>query len=96
METKHSPAPWFIDPILGSTVLHGGEGGPFLVARIAMHDREEGLANARIVASAPQMLAMLQELRECAEYWSEYDVPVGIVDRIDAVIATALGVSPNT
>lgn len=30
---------------------------------------------------------MLKELRECASYWSEHAVPVGIVDRLDATIA---------
>lgn len=36
---------------------------------------------------------MLQELAESAEYWSEYDVPVGIVDRINDAIAKAGGES---
>lgn len=52
--------------------------------------------NGRLIAAAPELLAMLQELRECAEYWSEYDVPVGIVERLDSVIAKALGVQPST
>jgi hypothetical protein len=33
------------------------------------------------------MLPVLIELRECAEYWSEYYVPLGIHERIDAAIA---------
>ena len=33
----------------------------------------------------------LRELRECAEYWSEYDVPLGIVERLDSVIKQAAG-----
>lgn len=37
---------------------------------------------------------VLIELRESASYWSEYDVPVGIVDRIDAAINTAREVKP--
>lgn len=52
-------------------------------------------ADARLIAAAPDLLEMLQELRECADYWSEYDVPVGIVERMDAVLAKALGVPPN-
>jgi thiamine monophosphate synthase len=28
------------------------------------------------------LLSVLQELEESAEYWGEYDVPVGIQDRI--------------
>lgn len=44
-----------------------------------------------IVAAAPEMLEMLLELRECAEYWSEYDVPLGIVERLDETIRKARG-----
>jgi len=36
-------------------------------------------------------LAVLEELRESASYWSEYDVPVGIVERIEAAIRKARG-----
>ena len=37
------------------------------------------------------MLKMLTELQECAEYWSEYDVPLGIVERIESAIRKARG-----
>src|SRR5574344_1261143 len=32
---------------------------------------------------AQQMSSALKELQESAYYWSEYDVPLGIVDRIN-------------
>ena len=35
------------------------------------------------------MLAVLQELQESASYWGEYDVPLGIVERINAAIDLA-------
>ena len=35
---------------------------------------------------APQMYNVLKELQESASYWSEYDVPLGIVDRINDVL----------
>ena len=35
-------------------------------------------------------LAVLQELKECASYWSEYDVPICIHARIDEAIAELL------
>lgn len=50
---------------------------------------EETTANARLIAAAPDLLAVVQELEESAGYWSEYDVPLGIVDRIRAAIAKA-------
>lgn len=37
-----------------------------------------------------KVLMVLQELRECAEYWSDYDVPIGIHERIDEAIAELL------
>jgi hypothetical protein len=54
-------------------------------------DEETTSANARLMAAAPNLLAVLQELEESADYWSEYDVPLGIVDRIRAAIAKATG-----
>jgi septum formation inhibitor-activating ATPase MinD len=41
-----------------------------------------------------EMLEVLQELDECAYYWSQYDVPVGIHDRIKSAIAKAKGAQP--
>ena len=37
-----------------------------------------------------KVLAVLLELKECAEYWSEYAVPIGIHERIDEAIAELL------
>ncbi len=51
------------------------------------------LETARLIAAAPELLDVIQELSESAEYWSEYDVPLGIVDRIRSAIAKATGVS---
>ena len=40
---------------------------------------------------APQMYSVLKELQESASYWSEYDVPLGIVDRINNVLEKVEG-----
>ena len=40
----------------------------------------------RMAKFAPQMYSVLKELQESAYYWSEYDVPLGIVDRINDVL----------
>ena len=42
-------------------------------------------------AMQEEMLSMLLELQECSEYWSEYYVPIGLVDRLNAVITKAKG-----
>lgn len=36
-----------------------------------------------------ELLSVLKELQESASYWSEYDVPLGIVDRINNAIKNA-------
>ena len=40
----------------------------------------------RIADFAQQMYSVLKELQESASYWSEYDVPIGIVGRINDVL----------
>ncbi len=42
--------------------------------------------NHKVYKFAPQMYSVLKELQESASYWSEYDVPLGIVDRINDVL----------
>ena len=38
-----------------------------------------------------EMLSICAELQESAEYWSEYDVPLGIVERLTVAIASVKG-----
>jgi len=58
------------------------------IGSIVPTDRD---ANARLISAAPDMYAVLRELAECSEYWSEYDVPLGIHDRIATALAKAGG-----
>jgi hypothetical protein len=37
------------------------------------------------------LLTICEELQESAEYWSEYFVPLGIVERLDSAIARVKG-----
>lgn len=54
----------------------------------------EMAANADLMMAAPELLAICQELQESASYWSEYTVPLGIVERLNAAIAKATGGQP--
>ena len=71
----------------------GSNGGEFGVcAPVDAGDKwPVSLANARLIAAAPELLAVLKELEDSVDYWSEYDVPLGIVNRIRAAIAKAEG-----
>ena len=60
------------------------EPGPEVVGGLL--DEVERLQDQRAA-----MLTVLEELDECAAYWSEYDVPLGLHDRIKAAIAKAVG-----
>ena len=44
------------------------------------------IENDKVADFAPQMYSVLKELQKSASYWSEYDVPIGIVDRINDVL----------
>ena len=95
MERKHTPGPWRAGMFLSNfdwyvclTSKHGD--GNNIVERVNGLDSDERLANAKLIAAAPEMLDMLLELKECADYWSEYDVPLGIVDRLNTVIEKAI------
>ena len=39
-------------------------------------------------AERDRLLEVLKEVQECSAYWSEYYVPIGIHDRIQAAIAS--------
>ena len=57
----------------------------------SVNNDPETVAMFQLFAAAPDMLDVLEELNECASYWSQYDVPVGIHDRIKSAIAKAKG-----
>ena len=98
----HTPGPWEIslrEMLDGWVIVVDRDGGivanvntetgpniPPLVSR-----KMPAGANAALIAAAPEMLSMLLELQECAGYWSEYDVPLGLKERLDEVIKKARG-----
>ena len=82
---NHTPGPW--KARMNCDIMAGER----LVADCMTGWLRDDRANARLVAAAPEMLDVLIELQECAQYWSEYDVPIGIVDRLNAIIEKAKG-----
>ena len=79
---SHTPGPWKV-----SKAIFDAEDGE--VGYVLEGVKEARSDDAALIEAAPDMLAMLEELQECAYYWSEYDVPLGIVDRLDEVIKKA-------
>lgn len=52
---------------------------------------EMDLANARLIAAAPDLLAALKECDEAMAYMSEYDIPILLPERVKTAIAKATG-----
>ena len=53
---------------------------------------EQQKREAPLRAAAREALAVLTRLADSAAYWSDYDVPVGLVAEIDAAKARLAGV----
>jgi len=98
MSGAHTPGPWTVEPP-NHVDIHGHPVPVDLFTPEYWFIDGPGAdvhglmtyADARLIAAAPDLLAVLQDLQESAGYWSEYDVPIGIVDRINAAIAKATG-----
>jgi len=63
MDTKHTPGPWRAERM---DIWPGVKTpGSALVAQVHFReDQEEGEANARLIAAAPELLAAIQPLRD--------------------------------
>ena len=59
---------------------------------IEMPEHIMNTADAALIEAAPELYAVLEELEESSSYWSEYYVPLGIVERIQAALCKARGV----
>jgi hypothetical protein len=85
--SKHTLGPWAQnDTRVESEHEHGWANDGWILAGCEGPDAK---ANARLMAAAPDLLSVCKELADSAAYWSEYDVPLGIVDRLNAAIAKA-------
>ena len=59
---------------------------------LSAHDAALRAEAERLRAAATEALAVLTRLADSAAYWSDYDVPVGIVADVDAAKARLAGV----
>lgn len=95
-ETKFTPGPWFINRSeMGIHKYVEARIGGGMIQEVAccgpteLHEQSD--ANARLIAAAPDLYAVVEELEESSSYWSEYCVPLGIVDRLREALAKARG-----
>jgi hypothetical protein len=108
METKFTPGPWSFSrwEQLGDTRFYiaQADGAPYtpnysdvatLIAetvsgeRVAVQD-----ANARLIAAAPELLALLDECQDCIEWCAQecgHHAAAELAERIAALIAKATG-----
>ena len=92
---QHTPGPWITDTLGGTTVWP--KGGNSLIAQCTGFERAENVSNARLIASAPDLLAALQWVVECFDGdpsdnpdW-QYQDQSHAVDRAKLAIAKATG-----
>ena len=99
-ESKFTPGPWRVseEVAYGYDIYANADErgkckwiGQAHSAELLDSSENEAITNASLIAAAPDMYAVLKDLEESADYWSEYDVPIGIVDRIKAALAKAEG-----
>ena len=95
--STYTPGPWFWSQGVDDWELVGADANRVLFCWNDSTKWKSGLivgenikeADARLISAAPDLYAVLRELAECSGYWSEYDVPLGIHDRITAALAKA-------
>lgn len=86
--SARTPGPWTARATLSGVTICNPEG--VAVAKTPCGDRQ-ALADGALLAASHDLLAVAKELVESAAYWSEYDVPPGIVGRLNSAIAKAEG-----
>ena len=96
METKHTPGPWTYSKGQGlyeQRYVIDSEPGRALAVCAGFEPRNE--ANARLIAAAPELLALMQDVLPILESMDhqreEGDEPMPLIDQVRATIAKATG-----
>lgn len=93
--SKHTPGPWYTAVTVGNDIaILGQTAGNVCVIRIIYPHRseQEQIANARLIAAAPDLLAVLQlALKEHDEYEAGQRIYDAWVEPARAAIAKAMG-----
>lgn len=95
--SKHTPGPWFVTGRMTKYVeARIGEGLIQEIAGVGPTAADCGYgetqeANARLIAAAPDLLAMLEEARRTLEMWKDVAPAVSLCSDIDRIITKARG-----
>ena len=92
-ESTHTPGPWYHNPADEPQNAERHvcvDEGQWLrvIARVKQNDKDNALANAQLIAAAPELLEACQKVRDLApdpEDWPK------VMDRIEAAIVKATG-----
>lgn len=86
--SKHTPGPW----TQGKTTPQNVSAGSALICRTFARSRasDEDIANARLIAAAPDLLTMLTEAHEIIDSWG-YEETAEVTARMRALIERAGG-----
>lgn len=98
METKHTPGPWRQDSLGGTSIWAEPRGGACIAdceadsfsGRTQSRPLDERVANARLIAAAPELLAVAQYVVDRAE-WQRWDEKDALLVMVRAAIAKATG-----
>lgn len=94
--SKHTPGPWFINNYNAQIDADAFGNKPVcqLLWPTAIRSENETLANARLIAAAPELLEVLKECRKMYGGFAgsaHYPDEARLIDKIDAVIKKAEG-----
>jgi hypothetical protein len=95
MSAKHTPGPWFAVgyqvEIERENVADICTTNAHLFGQPGLHDDARAMANARLIAAAPDMLKMLEVARDCLEASNFEGEDDEVLAAIASVIARAKG-----
>jgi hypothetical protein len=95
MSAKHTPGPWiavgYQVEIASETVADICTTNAHLFGQPGLHDDARAMANARLIAAAPEMLEMLEVARDSLEVSNYEGEEDDVLAAIASVIARAKG-----
>ena len=90
MSAKHTPGPWTAHHDHGWLVVESSN-GDMLIKIEKGSAAKKHMADAILIAAAPDLLEALKACDEAMSYMSEYDIPITLPAQVKAAISKAIG-----